>query len=74
MKRFQVELTANIVAFMELTVEAENEEEARRRALVDAGKASVHDWNIENIAYFGDRGQYQEIEVNDIRELSEAAK
>lgn len=71
MKRYRAELVAKIIGFMEITVEAENVEEAKRQALAEASKLEAHDWDIQEVEWYGDRGQFKEIEVNDIRELSE---
>lgn len=71
MKKFEVSLTAQMTGFFELVIEAENEEEAKQQALNDVAKIHVHDWDVQYVNYYGERGQYKEIEVNDIREVAD---
>lgn len=75
MKKFQVDLVAKLIGFIELTVEAESAEEAEKKAKKEAGKLPHYDWDVQYVEYTNlPYGTVYEIEVNEMRELSEPVK
>lgn len=48
-KRYKAELYCNIVACLDLVVEAESPEEAKEKAIADAKQLGVHEWNLETV-------------------------